>query len=145
MQDKRVAKWLPVIVEDLIELNWDSPELLKKENHNLLYRLHFISSLDKQSFSFYLWLDKPLQLYDLFDWYFVRVKLSYSNFWVSRISHDFENGRFYTSVNLISGFPNKYLDMQIDRAIFEGKLSFFELLDLSYNEIEERLNKIYRR
>lgn len=144
IKDKRVAKWLPEIVEDLIDLNWYHPEVFKKENHNLLYRLHFVDSFDKQSFSFNLWLDKPLQLYDTFGWYFVKTKLSSADFWVNSISHDFENGQQFTSVKLISGFPNKYLDHLIEKAQVEGKLSFHNAIAMSYYELEKEIKRIYR-
>ncbi|MBU2375287.1 MAG: hypothetical protein KJ744_04980 [Bacteroidetes bacterium] len=52
INDKRVTKWLPQIVEDLIELNWDRPELFKKEGHDYLYDLHFVDPYGNKPFSF---------------------------------------------------------------------------------------------
>lgn len=139
IQDKRVTKWLPLIVEDLIELNWDKPELFKIKNHEQLYQLRFTEYHENKSFYFNLWLNKALQVYDNFHWDFVKTKLSSHYYWVSEITHLFESGELVTRVNLVSGSPNKYLEQLKDRAIFENKLSAYQLLTMNNLDIEQKL------
>lgn len=144
INDKRVAKWLPQIVQDLIELNWDHPELFKKEGHNLLYDLYFVDPYGNEHLNFSLWLQQPLQPYDNFDWHFIKTKLSMTNYWVQQISHSFTNGKQSTFVKLINGFPNKYQDQLVEKAHFEGDLSFYKSIRMSYSELEKEIKKIYK-
>ncbi|HEX8378788.1 MAG TPA: hypothetical protein VF602_13305 [Pedobacter sp.] len=144
VQDKRVSKWLPLIYDDLVELNFDYPELFKINKSDTLYNLYFKDHTHQTHFHFKLWLNKTLQVYDEFRWFFLKGKFSMDFFWVETISHEFNKGELETTIWLKNGFPNRYQHFLYNRADFEGRLNNFDKYEKSDYELERELRSIYK-
>lgn len=130
----KVTRWLNQMYFDLWELNLDSPELFKTGEK--LYHLYIKSTYTNQTASFYLWLDKPLNHGDKFNWYFTKGLLGVDYFFVSDISHQYSQGKQETMITLKSGFYNSYRETLLHKAEFMDLLSLDERFHLNEYQLD---------
>jgi hypothetical protein len=114
-----LTRWLRQLYEDLLTLNFDTPNLFRKDGCSL-YHLFCRDPNVKSYANLNLWLEKPLQTYDEFQIFFLKGKISMPHFWVERIHHEYEKLR--TTAWLKVGFANKYRETLLDRAKFENQI-----------------------
>jgi hypothetical protein len=127
-----VAKWIPMIYNDIYNLNVESPELFKAPG--IRYDLYFHSTFYTSAF-FTLWLNKPLSLYDRFS--------GSSSFWVERVSHSYVWGEHQVNVTLNSGSHNSYRDYILDQAEFHNLIGLLERYSLTEYQMDDRLKVIF--
>jgi hypothetical protein len=135
-----VAKWIPLIYNDLYNLNAESPELFKAPGKR--YDLYFHSTFYTSAY-FTLWLDTPLHLYDRFSFGFIDAKIRSTSFWVERVSHSYVWGEHQINVTLNSGTHNKYRDYILDQAEFHRLIGLLERYSLPEYQMDERLREIF--
>lgn len=135
-----VAKWIPLIYNDLYNLNAESPELFKVPG--IRYDLYFHSTFYTSAY-FTLWLNTPLNLYDRFSFGFIDAKIGSSGFWVERVSHSYVWGEHQVDVTLNSGIHNSYRDYILDQAEFHRLIGLIERYSLTEYQMDDRLREIF--
>ena len=132
----KIKGWLTKIYNDILELNYDEPELF---NNGCLY--HYVLYFNYHSYfyeDFNVWLPTILNRFDRFEFNFIEAKLNTRSFWVKDISHTYKNGKATTQIELKGGFSNVYRELLFEKAIYMRKissLSKFKLYDFQMDEI----------
>ena len=142
MKPDLVTKWLGRIYDDIFELNYEQPELFK--GNGVRHKLHFRYTHGTAAW-LKLWLKATPRIHETFHCYFVKAKVRVESFWVKEVSHNIENGEQEIDVFLEGGFINRYREWLLDRAQFEGYLSFQEIFELKDYQIDEQLFEFSRR
>jgi hypothetical protein len=135
-----VAKWIPLIYNDLYNLNLENPEHFKRPGirHDLFFHSTYYTTA-----YFTLWLNTPLHLYDHFSFDFIYAKIGSSSFWVERVSHSYLWGEHQVDVTLNNGTHNYYRDFILDQAEFHQLIGIFERLSLNEYQMDDRLKGIF--
>jgi len=139
----KIKNWLTTILNDILELNSQKPELFSNENqyHYILsfnHMLHWFSG-------FHIWLPLPLSRLDKFEFYFARCLVDCSNFWVKEITHSYEYGKNNVFIELDGSFPNLYRDILLDKVEFLREISLLEMLHLTSFQLDEKLREYGRK
>jgi len=137
-----VTKWLEKIYEDVFDLNYEYPHLFKK--CGVKHKLHFRYTLGAAAW-LNIWLEATPRIHETFHCYFVKAKVGVDHFWVKEVAHKIEDGEQSIDVYLEGGFVNCYREWLLDRARFEGYLSFREILELKDYQIDQELWEYSRR
>ncbi|RYE56996.1 MAG: hypothetical protein EOP48_06785 [Sphingobacteriales bacterium] len=137
-----VNKWLRKIYDDIFDLNYEQPELFRKSG--VKHKLHFRYTFGEAAW-LNVWLEATPAVHETFHCYFVKAKVGTDRFWVKEVSHDIEDGEQEIDVYLEGGFVNRYREWLLDKARFEGYLSFYELYSLKDYQIDEQLWEFSRR
>ena len=64
-------------------------------------------------------------------------------YYVNDITHALELDRQVIHISLMAGYYNAYVEQLRERAYFEGKLTFYDLKELSGYELREKLRELY--
>ena len=137
-----VTKWLNRIYDDIFDLNYEQPELFK--TRGVRHRLHFRYTYGAAAW-LKIWLEATPRIHETFHCYFVKAKVGTDGFWVREVSHNIVNGEQEIDIYLESGFVNRYREWLLDKARFEGYLSFQELYQLKDYQIDEQLLEFSKR
>lgn len=136
----KITKWLKQIYEDIVELNFDKPELFKTDGiKHTLYCKYYDSH-----FSFTTWLMATPRIYEDFEFRFAQSTTGTSNFYVEKIKHSLEENEHNISIWLKGGFVNKYRELLYDRAEFHGVINLFDTFHKQDFEIDDELRKHYK-
>ncbi|MGK6353156.1 hypothetical protein [Parapedobacter sp. DT-150] len=144
LNEKRIHKWLPMIADDLMELNQEEPELFRTKESDLLYAFHASDKSEDAWLSYHIWTDRHFHIGERFHWSFAKVRLPHNFFWISDIDHSYGNGTIITTIFLKSGFPNIYRELLFHRALFERKISFLGLRKTTDYQLDDILREIYK-
>jgi hypothetical protein len=137
-----IKKYLTQIYEDILSLNYDSPELFRNRNYHR-YLLHF-RHLDHCYNDFNIWLPTELNRFDRFTFSFIQGKVDWGYFWVKDILHIHEYGEIKTFVYMAACSPNIYRELLLHKADFLREISVDEKYSLSEYQMDEKL-KLYGR
>jgi hypothetical protein len=144
LNEKKVHKWLPELVGDLINLNNEKPDLFKTTDEASLYCLHASEKQTATFIYYYIWTDRHFHVGERFDWFFSKVRMPHSFYYIREIGHEYLNGNVNTTIYLESGFQNQYRDLLLDRANFEGKISLSQYFKLFDFQVDDLLRKLYK-
>lgn len=144
LNEKRIHKWLPMIADDLIQLNQENPHLFKIKDSEKLYELYAFDKYSGGYINFYMWTDSVFHEGETFNWYFSKLKISQTHFWIKSISHKYERGEIITTIKLEVGYPNKYRAFLLDKADFEDKISWDQQREMDTYQMDDFLRKLYR-
>lgn len=132
----KISKWFREIYEDILELNEVNPSLFCSTK-GVEVGLHF-KYLDNYCFFKTSLLVLPRK-YETFEFFFIKAKLGFTSFWVKDVHHTIDDNKSYISVFLEGGILNTYREFVLDKALFEGNLSFFDVYKKFDFEIDELL------
>lgn len=138
-----VTNWITEIYNDILILNSEQTELFKSDGIEHTFYFRFF---DNRAY-FTIWLPQSLRKYENFYFIFIRAKLSVSNFWVKKVDHHYENDEYKVSVMLEGKTLNQYREQLVERALFDGVLSFHDVYlsqDKKDFEIDEILHQWYK-
>jgi len=136
----KISKWLKQIYEDIIELNFDKPELFKSEG--IKHSIH-CRNYDNY-FNFTVWLLVTPRLYENFEFRFAESTTGTYNFYVERVEHSIDNNEHSLSISLHGGFVNKYRELLLDRAEFYGVINSLDTFHKLDFQIDDELKKFYK-
>lgn len=135
------SKQIKTIYEEILDLNFDSPELFASSNQQL-YSLTFESWGNKATFN--MGLDVMPKYGERFSFSFVKPKCDCNIFYVEKISHEIENGKQEVTISLISREPNQYLNLLKEKAYLNHEITLKEyFFELPY-KLEEKLLRLYK-
>jgi hypothetical protein len=109
--------------EDIYELNDNEPELFRSPGirHDIYFR-----SYDNRMF-FTIWLPHTPNLYHRFQFNFVRASVGTDSFWVKDIIHKVDGGEYRVSMTVSGEELNKYRELLLDKALFNGLLDYRDI------------------
>lgn len=136
----KVTLWLHNIYEDILTLNAEQPELFYTDGIKLYLSFTYFGN----HCSFQLSMPVMLREFELIQFYFLHAKLGTSRYWVKSINHEIEYNSITIYVFLEGGFPNRYREFTVDKALFQGKIGLMPVLQGSSFDIDKRLNDLYR-
>ncbi|MBL0049680.1 MAG: hypothetical protein IPP32_16480 [Bacteroidetes bacterium] len=132
---------IKTIYEDIMDLNFDRPELFSLPNQQL-YSLSF--EYWGNSCYFNMGLDVMPKFGESFSFSFVKPKCDCNMFYVDKIYHEIQNGKQEVTISLISREPNHYLNLLKDKAYLNHEISLMEYcFDQGY-KLEEKLLRLYK-
>lgn len=136
----KITKWICQIYEDIFELNASKPELFQNGGTKITLRL----SHHDNCCLFYLSLPVIPREFENFHFYFAKGKTGASKFWVKDIAYFLEENNFEIIISLDGTHLNKYREFILDKAMFQGKVGFGDLLHKNSFELDDELKDIYR-
>lgn len=137
----KVTKWLRQIYDDIIDLNFEKPDLFCI-NEEIKVLLH-MKAFDNYC-SLFVSLPALPREFESFRFSFARGKLGIDYFWVKKIEYLIEDDKTYITVWLQDGFVNRYREFALDKAIFQGWISFRDRYEKYDGEIDSELRNLYR-
>lgn len=134
----KILQWLREIYRDLIDLNCESPELFFDQEKVLIeFTFHYFGNYSFCTLS----LPAIPRQYEEFRFPFINATLGTEYFWVKNITYLHDCQRTTINILLEGGFCNKYRDFAIEKAKYEGSLSFHDMYSLTDNEIDDIILK----
>ena len=134
----KVTKWIHLIYEDLLELNYDQPHLFQQEGIPVtLYLNHYDDSC-----TFHLSLPAVPRLYESFRFFFIKAKVGTTHFWVRQVDYEVSDNKKEIVIWLENGFVNKYRELAVDKAIFLEMMSSMSVYDNYQFQIDDRLRAL---
>ena len=136
-----VTKWISNIYDDIFELNMENENLFQTDGvkHNLYFQYLYDNTA-----SWIIWLKQTPRQYEKVCFDFVKAKVGTYRFWAKDITHNITEEDHHVDIWLSGSTLNRHRELLYDRALFEGRLGFFESHDLEEFEIDDRLIKEYR-
>ena len=136
----KVTKWIKEIYEEIFELNFNKPELFQNEGIKVsLLMKHHDNSCN---------IDTSMPVlpreFELIRFPFVKAKIGTEYFWVKRVEHEIVENNTTITLWLEGGFLNKYRELALDKAIFQGRIHFMDVYHKSEFELDDEIKKIYR-
>jgi hypothetical protein len=141
MDTSKVTKWLRQIYDDIIDLNFERPDLFFVDG-KIKVQL-YMKAFDSYCSLFVSLPALPREL-ESFRVPFVRGKLGIDYFWVKKIEYLIEDDKTNIIVWLQDGFVNRYREFALDKAIFQGWMSFRDRYEKYDIEIDNELRNLYR-
>ena len=117
----KISKWLQEIYEGILKLNESNPELFYTES-GIQVELH-IRYYDSYC-SFWLTLPVIPRVYESFEFFFIKAKMGWTTFWVKDVQYSIDNNKSSVILFLEGGILNKYREFAVEKALFEGQISF---------------------
>ena len=136
----KITKWITMMYEDIINLNWDKPQLFRKDG--IKHSLHF-QNYDNY-ISLILWLKTTPREFETFSSPFLKAKMGTSSFCITSVMHEFEDCEHNIEIILKGGFSNRYRSMLLERAKFFGHIGLIETFNDYDFQIDEKLQNIYK-
>ncbi|QCX52477.1 hypothetical protein [Elizabethkingia sp. JS20170427COW] len=123
------------IYEGILELNENNPELFYTES-GIQVELH-IRYYDSYCF-FSLTLPMIPRVYESFELFFIKAKMGWTTFWVKDVQYSIDNNKNSIYVLLQGGILNRYQEFALEKALFEGQISFrdeYEKFDFEIGDL----------
>lgn len=136
----KITKWLKEIYEDILDLNFNKPELFVEGG---IKQEYYIQKYDN-SVNLTMWLPNVPRKYESFEIPFLRGKFGSDYFWVTQVNHIIDNNEYKVSIWLKGGFVNTYREMLLERALFEGHLGLSDDFEKYDFELDKELIKLYK-
>jgi len=138
----KLTMYLPEIYKEIVNLNWDKPNLFKTEGQKsccLLFKY-----FDKY-FDFYTGLDSIPRVGEYFHFLFTEPQFGLSSFHVNKVHHNLEHGGHTVTISLGSQMPNSYLTLLKEKAYLNREITLWDYLETEIgDELEEKLIKYNR-
>lgn len=131
----KISKWLREIYNDILDLNESDPALFSHEK-GIEAELRF--RYFDNSCSFQTSLPVLPRVYETFDFFFIKAKLGWDSFWVKEVRHILEENKSSICIFLEGGILNQYREFALSKALFEERISYFDLyqkVDLQIDDI----------
>jgi hypothetical protein len=137
----KMPKLLTEMYNDIFELNDTQSHLFKNEGvkHNFHFRY-----FDNHAY-FTLWLKATPRIHEKVSCYFMKAKVGVETYWVKDIYHQLNEDELTIDVWLNGGSLNRYFEMLVDRADFEGVISIMDKFHMTDYELEKELFEHYVR
>jgi hypothetical protein len=136
---RNIKQWISQIYDDIFELNDNSPELFLKDG----IRVSLLFNSHDNFTGFDISVRSVPRENETVRFPFVQAKIGMELFWVDKVDHSFSTEQ-EISIWLIAGFPNRYRKFALDKAEFQGEISFWDLQEKYSFELDDTLRKIYR-
>lgn len=134
----KVSKWISKIYDDLIELNWNTPQLFKKAGY--IHHVFSFSTLYGYFYGINLWLPCRVQTDDFMTFSFIRAKVNSYNFYAERVSFEHQYGEVIIQVDLKFGWIyNRYRQLLIDKLYFTKELSIEDIFNKNSFDLDKKL------
>lgn len=117
----KVSKWLQEIYKGILDLNENNPELFYTES-GIQVELQ-IRYYDSYCY-FSMTLPAVPRVYESFEFFFVKAKIGWTRFWVKDVEYTVNNNKININVFLEGGILNRYREFAVEKALFEGQISF---------------------
>jgi hypothetical protein len=135
---RNIKLWVAQIYDDIFELNETSPELFQKDGIKV--------SMYFKNFDSFAGLDISVTCipreHEQVSFPFVKAKVGTDLFYVDMVRNEF--GPDHTvEIWVKGGFVNKYRELILNKAEFQGRIGWMDIHHQKPFEIDERLNKIY--
>ena len=131
-----VTKQLKELYNSICDYNFDHPEAFVGKNQVLVnlsikYLGHYAD--------FYIGLNVLPCTGDRFTFPFIKPMLGFDNFFVTKIHHSVNKLNHEIDIFLTFHEPNLYLQLIKEKALLEGYISFWDVLKLNTNELNDKL------
>ena len=137
----KVTLYLKQIYEDIIDLNWNQPQLFTRPSQTLCY-LNFKHWGNYQNF--FIGLDVIPRIGEHFNFQFVKPKLDCSSFHVNDVDYEITSKGQEVRISMASGSNNNYLKLLKERAYLKRDISLHEYFDMEIDyKLKDKLVKIY--
>lgn len=134
-------RWLEACYADLIALLATEADVLQvREVVHHLY-LHG----ERKTVEVQCRLPVTPRLYEQVELPLVGAETGEYSYYVDNIIHVLELDRMVIHISLKAGYYNAYVEHLRERAYFEGKITFKDLTELSWFEMQEKLRELYGR
>ena len=144
VRPSNIKKWLIEIYEDILDLNYNSPQLFNINNYSFLYRFSF-SAYSYNYYGLNLWIPNIMSRFDSVELFFIRAKMNQHHFWIKEITHEYSNGHLISLVQLEGGYYNSYRELLLDKAGFLHDISLSERYNSHLYTIDEKLRQYARQ
>lgn len=136
----KITKWLTMIYDDIFTLNNERPELFQQEGIKITLKLRHHDSCC----FFCLSLPVIPREFENFHFYFAKGKTGVSSYWVEQVTYLMEENKLEILISLQVATLNKYCEFIIDKALFQGKIGFGDVLRENSFDLDRKLKNIYR-
>jgi hypothetical protein len=137
---RKIKTWIEQIYNDIFVLNEASPQLFLRKD-GLKVSIYF------KNFDSFAGLDISVQCipreHERISFPFVSAKMGTDTFYVDMVRHEFGSAST-VEIWLMGGFENKYREFILEKAEFQRRIGWEDLLYQKPHEIDDRLRKIYR-
>jgi hypothetical protein len=140
-QTAKATRWLHEIYDDIIDLNFDKPQLFTNNKITAMFYCRYFDS----SATVHLGIDVMPREFETFSFFFIKAKVGTGSFWVSRVEYEVYENSVQPAVWLEGGILNRYREMAVEEGIFKGWFHFMDRWDKNSNEIDEILLTRLRR
>lgn len=139
-ETSKVTKWIKEIYEEIFELNSEKPELFRSEGIQVYLIMHRYDS------SGYFFTSLPVlpREYESFDFPFIKAKLGTDQFWIKRIGHSLFDSEVVIDIWLEGHLLNRYREFSLEKALFQGWITFWDKYEMSEFQIDDTLKKLFR-
>ena len=131
----KVVKWLPMIYEDIYELNENKPDLFY--DNGIAVRLYMRHYDDTETYR--LSLPALPREHEIFRFYFAKSKVGTDYFWIERIEYSIEDDSCEICIWLHGGIANKYRTFLFEKAKFYNSIGFMDAHNMTDHEIDNEL------
>lgn len=128
IEASKIAKQLRMIYNDIVDLNWNQPNLFCEPNRTLcLLTFNYLESYAQ----FNLGLDIIPREGESFSFPFVHPQNGGNTFYVKGVSHFYEKDGHGINIYLNAELPSQYLQLLKEKALLHNDISFTEFLSNS--------------
>ncbi|MCX6189998.1 MAG: hypothetical protein NTW54_10445 [Bacteroidetes bacterium] len=139
IEASKIAKQFRMIYNDIVDLNWNQPNLFCEPNRKLcLLSFNYLESYAQ----FYLGLEIIPRVGESFSFPFVYPQNGGHSFYVKSVSHFYERDGQGINIDLNSEFPSQYLQLLKEKALLHNEITFTEFLTNS-RILDEYLVKLH--
>jgi hypothetical protein len=133
----KATKWIGEIYKDIFELNNERPELFQKGAIKVsLYMKYYDNRC-----SFLTAMPVVPREFETIRFSFVKSEVGVDYFWVKKVDYDFTNNDVEITIWLEGGFPNKYREFALDKALFHDWIGFMDVYDKQPFELDESIKR----
>ena len=136
----KITKWIYSIYEDILELLYNKPELFKTDGTLCTLTMSYF---DSHCF-IKIYLPFLPRKGDQFEFSFAKAKTGTYNYRVKSITHEINEDKYEAVVTLSGDTGSNYGDWLLERALFQRKISYRDVLEKSSFQLEDLLRKEYR-
>ncbi len=131
------TKWIREIYKDILEFNYDKPELFQKEGTKLKL---YMKSYDNHCV-FYTSLPVVPREYETIKIPFVQGAVGEDQFFVKKVEHILDENEVEIMLWLEAGSVNRYRQFTLDKALFHQRIGFMDVYDMYPLELDDEIRK----
>ena len=136
----QITKWLHEIHKNILDLNFDRPELFKAEGIKVrLYMRHYDNYGNQ-----FVYLPAIPRKFETFSFPFIHASMGTDSFWAKKVEHQLEDNNTEITIWLDGGSLNTYREFLLEKAQFHDQIGFMEIFTQHSFEIDKKLKQLYR-
>lgn len=136
-----LRRWLETCYSDLIGLLATEPDVLQVRE--VVHHLYLHGK--RRTVEVQCRLPVTPRLYEQVELPLVGAETGEYTYYVNGITHALEHDRMVIHVSLQGGYYNAYVEHLRERAYFEGKITYNDLVELTKFELHDKLRALYGR